>query len=683
MLRNSIAPSRGLGSLARQRLTTSGRNLITKRSYIKGKSAAWPSGRSIASVLPARKTSCATFTTSATRGNEQNIRSPPSPSSASAITPEGIPKPASSSPASQTSPGSSVNPPEPPKAQTGAPPPPPPPPPPAPKAKGRFARSLLYLVLTAGVAYAGGVWFSLRSDNFHDFFTEYVPYGEEAVLYFEELDFRRRFPNATRHINTRPAAPRDEGEKVTIPSKSGVSWKVAENEGTSDVTHKGRHMSAVDAEVPRTGGDAKSAPKKPATEDKKDSEKTGSKKEESKERVPVTDTKKSTVSLDEPRKPAVATVASIEPLAALQDDPVIQELTKIVNGLIAVINADESASKLAAPIAKAKDDFLKLGEQISSIKKEAHAAAQEEIKNAHKEFERSATELVRRIDEVRSEEAAEYREEFESEREKLANSYQEKIKTEIERANAVAEQRLRNELVEQAIELNRKFLSDVDTLVEKERQGRFSKLSELSAQVAELEKLTAGWNDVIGANLTTQQLQVAVDAVHSALESESMPRPFINELLAVKSLAGQDPIVNAAISSINPTAYQRGIPSTAQIIDRFRRVANEVRKASLLPEDAGVASHATSYLMSKVMFKKEASSSGDDVESILTRTEKLLEQGNLDDAAREMNALRGWSKLLSKDWLADVRRVLEVRQALEVIETEARLKCLQVESLGH
>ncbi|KAK2836906.1 MICOS complex subunit mic60 [Arthroderma sp. PD_2] len=162
-----------------------------------------------------------------------------------------------------------------------------------------------------------------------------------------------------------------------------------------------------------------------------------------------------------------------------------------------------------------------------------------------------------------------------------------------------------------------------------------------------------------------------------------MPRPFINELLAVKGLAGQDPIINAAISSINPTAYQRGIPSSAQIIDRFRRVANEVRKASLLPEDAGVASHATSYLMSKVMFKKEASSSGDDVESILTRAEKLLEQGNLDEAAREMNTLRGWSKLLSKDWLADVRRVLEVKQAMEVIETEARLKCLQVETLGH
>ena len=95
-------------------------------------------------------------------------------------------------------------------------------------------------------------------------------------------------------------------------------------------------------------------------------------------------------------------------------------------------------------------------------------------------------------------------------------------------------------------------------------------------------------------------------------------------------------------------------------------VASEVRKASLLPEDAGIASHAASVVLSKVTFKKDAIADSNDVESILTRTEHLLEQGNIDAAAREMNGLQGWAKILSKDWMGDVRRVLEVRQALEV-----------------
>jgi mitofilin len=230
----------------------------------------------------------------------------------------------------------------------------------------------------------------------------------------------------------------------------------------------------------------------------------------------------------------------------------------------------------------------------------------------------------------------------------------------------VNEQRLHNELLEQAVEMKRKFIAEVKDRVEEERNSRLGKLSDLANTVNELEKLTTDWNSVVDTNLKTQQLHVAVEAVRSNLEKAQIPRPFIRELAALKEIAGDDPVVNAAIASINPTAYQRGIPSLAQLIDRFRRVASEVRKASLLPEEAGVASHASSYLLSKLLFKKKGLATGDDVESILTRTETFLEEGNLDEAAREMNGLSGWAKTLSKDWLAEVRKVLEVQQALDV-----------------
>ena len=172
---------------------------------------------------------------------------------------------------------------------------------------------------------------------------------------------------------------------------------------------------------------------------------------------------------------------------------------------------------------------------------------------------------------------------------------------------------------------------------------------------------------------------MAVEAVRSTLETADRPRPFLKELAALKEIATDDSVVNAAISSINPTAYQRGVPTTAQLIDRFRRVASEVRKASLLPEDAGVASHAASFVLSRFLFKKQGMTVGDDVESVLTRTETLLEEGNLDEAAREMNTLDGWAKRLSWDWLSECRRVLEVRQAMDVIATEVRLEGLKVD----
>ncbi|OGE51702.1 hypothetical protein PENARI_c012G04889 [Penicillium arizonense] len=549
------------------------------------------------------------------------------------------------------------------------------PPPPAPRKTGRFRRFLIYLILTSGLAYGGSIFLALKSDNFHDFFTEYIPYGEDCVLYFEERDFYRRFPNASRHQNRLPTAPREEGTAVTIPSKSGLSWKVAGEENanskakTDASAHEGQTKSATARPEERMAAIQK------AKDDK--ASKTASKEETKPEKTKPEETKP--VSLEEPRQPAVA--ASTIELLQIQDgdDSVVQDLVKTFNDIVTVISADENSSKYSAPVAKAKGELQKIGEKISAIRSEARNTAQEEINKAHATFDESARELIRQFEEVRSTDLASFREEFEAEREKLAQAYQQKVSTELRHAQELAEQRLQNELVEQAIELNRKYIHEVQGLVEREREGRLSKLNELTSDVKELENLTAGWSSVIDTNLKTQQLQVALDAVRTVVERAETPRPFIRELVAVKELASDDPVVEAAIASINPTAYQRGIPSPTQIFDRFRRVASEVRKASLLPEDAGVASHAASLVLSKVMFKKDAVSEGDDVESILVRTESLLQQGDIDAAAREMNTLQGWAKILSKDWLGDVRRVLEVKQALEVIEAEARLQCLRVE----
>ncbi|KAJ6104474.1 Small GTPase superfamily Rab type [Penicillium sp. IBT 18751x] len=546
-----------------------------------------------------------------------------------------------------------------------------------PRKTGRFRRFLLYLILTSGFAYGGSIFLALKSDNFHDFFTEYIPYGEECVLYFEERDFYRRFPNASRHQNRITAAPRDEGKSVTIPSKSGLSWKVSGEQSGSDVSKSGPHMSSQ-AHEGQTKTESASPQDRNAAVIKAKEDK-ATKSTSQKEEKPAPKKEEKPVSLDEPRQPAVA-VSHIELLKAQEgDETVVQELVKTFNDIVSVISADENAGKYSAPVAKAKEELQKIGEKISAIRTEAAKAAQEEIAKAHNTFDESARELIRRFEEMRNAEVAQFREEFEAEREKLALAYQDKVKTELLRAQELAEQRLKNELVEQAIELNRKYVHEVKDLVEREREGRLSKLDELTANITELEQLTTGWSNVIDTNLKTQQLQVAVDAVRSSLERAEVPRPFVRELVAVKELAGDDPVVDAAIASINPTAYQRGIPSTAMIMERFRRVASEVRKASLLPEDAGIASHAASLVLSKVMFKKDALADGDDVESILLRTENLLEEGNVDAAAREMNGLQGWAKILSKDWMADVRRVLEVKQALEVIETEARLQCLRVE----
>lgn len=623
----------------------------------------------------------------------------------------------------------------------------PPPPPPNPhatqsnasgpkKRPRRLRRFLLYLVLLSGVGYGASVWYALVSDNFHDFFTEYVPFGEDAVLYFEEREFQKRFPRALA-----PSSRKHDSPRVTIPGNSGLTWKETQpSNAVTEIDKKGPYNSAIDrtdstpkpqsssapakapaskATKPETS--APTSPSKPAStsqsqnasanptsavhpklKEDKATKKESSPKEEQKSSSAAAGTATSGVKkspeVDEPS--VYIPITRIDPLNIPNaNEPVVQDLVKVLNDLILVINADNSSSKMASSVEKAKTELSKVGSKIMDMKKAADNVAEERLKSSEAEFEGAARELVRRLEDDIREQESKWREEFESERRKISTSYEERLAAEVKRITETVDQKSRNQLLEQAISLKKDFSEEAKDIVEKERNGRLSRLSELSSSVEELDKLASAWNSVIDSNLQTQHLQVAVEAVRANIE-HSGGRPFIKELAALKEIAADDAVISSAIASINPVAYQRGIPTSAQLIDRFRGVADEVRKASLLPEDAGVASHAASLVFSKILFKKQGRAVGDDVESILTRTETLLEEGDFDEAAREMTGLTGWAKTLSRDWLTEIRRVLEVRQALDVrppvtlsfstkkastnyvfqiIATEARLQSLKVD----
>ncbi|KAF2020366.1 hypothetical protein BU24DRAFT_416073 [Aaosphaeria arxii CBS 175.79] len=553
---------------------------------------------------------------------------------------------------------------------------------PKPKKKRRIRRFLFQLILLSTLGYAGGVYYSLVSDNFHDFFTEFVPFGEDAVGYFEEREFRKRFPGRAGQPRLHPQVSGE--NKVTIPGKSGLSSRPAEASG-SDLAGKGPHVSAVKESKPvDPQTSAAGSASKGAQESKKEA---GHKEKPTESSSHDLLPKGSSKAKAESKAATTPTATASTPITQLDhlsvpsaSEPVVQDVVKIVNDIITAINADEShGNKYDSALNKAKSELSKVVADINLLKESTQKSAEEQIKAAHSEFDSAAKELVRRLDVQMHDQETHWKEEYENERERLSATYKEKLQSELDAAHNVYEQRLKNELIEQSIALQKAFSASVRKQVEQEREGRLGRLNELSSSVAELEKLTAEWNSVIEANLKTQHMVVAVESVKAALENQVVPKPFTGELAALKEIAADDPVVSAAIASINPAAYQRGIPNSAQLIDRFRRVAHEVRKAALLPEDAGVASHIASLAMSKVLFKKSGLAVGQDVEAILARTEVLLEEGDLDAAAREINGLQGWAKVLSKDWLSDARRVLEVRQALDVIGTEARLQSLLVD----
>jgi mitofilin len=545
-----------------------------------------------------------------------------------------------------------------------------PPPPPTPKKRRRFLRFLVYLTLLGGGAFVGGVFYSLKSDNFHDFFTEYVPFGEQAVLFLEEREFRKRFPSTAvrsqHHVH-------DLGNKVKIPKASGMTSTVtsAKDKDSSDrsgnrsegAEDRHPHVQSAqslknDREAPRA--EATGPPLVNTKNGNSDAPTTGGKSPSS----PLPATAESSVV----STPTQIAIKPIDPIN-IKDarEPIVQDVVKVLNNIIAALNANgDSPQDFSSIIDTAKSDILAVGNKVSALKRRSKRAADKVIKENHEEFDRAARELLRRLEGEMKEQESRWKEEFESEREKIVTDYENKLKAELEHTKKVEEQIRKNQLLEQAIDLKKQFTSEVQSRVETERSGRLGQLESLSSSVEDLEKITVDSSKVISENLKTQHLHIALSALRSALASPDQPRSFLEELEAVKEVAPESPVVTAAIASINPVAYQRGVPTNAQLIDRFRRVSTEVRKAALLPADAGVASHAMSLVLSKLLFRRQGLVEGDDVESVLTRTETLLEEGDLDAATREMNALSGWARTLSRDWVTEARRVLEVRQALDV-----------------
>ncbi|KAL8955201.1 MAG: hypothetical protein Q9183_006747, partial [Haloplaca sp. 2 TL-2023] len=369
----------------------------------------------------------------------------------------------------------------------------------------------------------------------------------------------------------RPSTPSD---TVTIPSKSGLSWKVSEEEEKgSNLEQKGRHMSALEdnrakpakdnaqqapsqathkekvgaieeakkgaSSPPVESQNSKGPSQKPSSPPKTDSKPPSSSPSPAPVSSPASapstppalkaEEKPRDVDLRPPEvnEPSrIMPTARIDPLKiANADEPVVQELVKIINDIITVVNADNAQLKYQAPINQAKSGLAGVGQKIMALKQLERDAAQEKIQATQTEFENAARELVRRLEEEMRNQTASYRDEFESERQRVSQRYQEQLESEVKREQEVSAQWLRNELLEQAVSLKKKFIADVQDQVENERSGRLSKLSSLSSSIEELESLTSSWNKVIDSNLDTQHLLLAVEAVRSNLENANRPRP--------------------------------------------------------------------------------------------------------------------------------------------------------------
>ncbi|CAE7079875.1 unnamed protein product [Rhizoctonia solani] len=597
------------------------------------------------------------------------------------------------------------------------------PPPPAPKKKrGLFRRTLLYTSVFAGTFYGGSTLISLKSDRYYDFFVESVPGGEALMEIAAERGWDKvplssipqKTIDATKDTYNKISSSISSSTAAATPDKpqpsladrarkasQAIITRVERNPNAPDYSTVGKQterkpfqFSEGVSELVKQVETALRAPVKP--EAKKDDTPPAYEKEWTPPPgkklytgppLPIGFEPPPGYVLPPPKKRPEEKKEKEQGLPRLApkldgSEPVIAQLAKTIDSLAAFVQANPAALASAQGVLSiAQGDLEKLGAKFESAKTEERKKLEKKLEAQAKEYEDKLLGLEMEGKERLDKQEEDWKGVFEEERRKIIAAYRQKLEKELETQGEIINQRLKEEVTAQGIELQRRWIREIKVRVESERAGRLAKLDSLSTSLKKLERTTADNASYLDQNIRIHGVLSALRAtVRQALESNER-RGFRDELRVLRNVAGEEggEVLDGLLKSQVP---DEGVEPRADLVEWFRTsVAPSVRKAALVPDtSAGVLSHLASYVFSSLRSTPAPSlaSNGNDVLSVLSRAEYYLGVKDLDSATREVNQLQGWPKRLVKDWLDAARKRLEVEQALDVVQTGATLASLLV-----
>ncbi len=389
---------------------------------------------------------------------------------------------------------------------------------------------------------------------------------------------------------------------------------------------------------------------------------------------------------------------------AARAEPVVAQLAETIDELAAFLKDAPATSSFQAKevLNLAQADLEKLTDRLEAIKQKEAARVDRTLKEQQGKYERELAAAQDKAQAELGQKDKEWHANLEKERATQMKEYQQKLEKELATQSELINERLREEVIAQGIELQRRWMRDIKARVEQERGGRLARLDELATQVQHLESVARDNARDFDASSSNNTLLATVRALQRILDTPALlalendddegstnliagKKPFREELRKLRSsaAAADSGVISAALDFLDKSDVpDEGVDSFLTLSSWFQdKVRPAVLRTSLLPDahnggSAGVLSHLTSAAFSPLLFRKRGLVDGDDVPSILSRAEYFLQREDLDGAAREVNQLKGWGKVLAEDWLDAARKRLEAKQALDVIALEANYKSL-------
>ncbi|NXJ89376.1 MIC60 protein, partial [Corythaixoides concolor] len=278
----------------------------------------------------------------------------------------------------------------------------------------------------------------------------------------------------------------------------------------------------------------------------------------------------------------------------------------------------------------------------------------------------------------------------------------------VEEVREVMENEMRTQLRRQAA-AHTDHLRDVLKIQEQELKEEFEQnlLEKLSEQEMQFRRLTQEQLDNFTLDINTayarlkgieqaveshavaeeearkaHQLWLSVEALKYCMKTasgDSPTEPLESAVKAIKASCSDNAFTEALTAALPQESLTRGVYSEEALRARFYTVQKLAKRVAMIDETRNsLYQYFLSYLQSLLVFhpqqlKPPAELSPDDLDTfkLLSYASYCIEHGDLELAAKFVNQLRGESRRVAHDWLAEARMTLETKQIVDILTAYA------------
>ncbi|CAG2164279.1 unnamed protein product [Oppiella nova] len=284
---------------------------------------------------------------------------------------------------------------------------------------------------------------------------------------------------------------------------------------------------------------------------------------------------------------------------------------------------------------------------------------------------------------------------------KLEEKFESELKTQLKRQLSAFNEHLDEQMSTLRHQLKRNYDNSVEEKLLEERNNFQSELSNSFYRLKFLEELIKAREQLDSDQYSVRELWVLGQALKETLShkpslgEECQPISLGEEMSAIQTILSKDslkdrPIIRCALEGMPKEVIQNGVYSEEDLIKRFQKVDKFCKRVALIGDEGGsLYLYLLSYIQSILVFRdsripaqeledQEVDPSNWDTFDVLTRVRHCLNNRNLEMALKYANQLKGEPRKVAKDWIRDTRTHLEIKQAVDLLITEANAINVQI-----